>query len=170
MPWDPCSAWTKTPLFSMYPLCFVHDDSQTEKFLLYNPQSRLSERITSPPPLPRVIPLAPLHPHSGPPQSGHPAAFTSTSKAALGNFTFQGFVPPLSFEGGKNGNVPPPAGPSQQVVNPKMGPQLGTWRANFAVGARQVPSWRANFDLASKKLTSTQKTHILQHINKATQP
>ena len=145
----PCSAWTKTPLFSMYPLCFVHDDSQTENFLLYNPQSRLSERITSPhpfrvrsplppftrtlaprsldtrPPLlpPRklrfeishfralcrpsplkaakmamcphlrahpnrwsihsAIPLAPLHPHSGPPQSGHPAAFTSTSKAAL---------------------------------------------------------------------------------------
>ena len=25
----PCSAWTKTPLFSMYPLCFVHDDSRT---------------------------------------------------------------------------------------------------------------------------------------------
>ena len=44
------------------------------------------------------------------------------------------------------------------------------WRANFAVGARQVPSWRANFDLASKKLASTQKTHILQHINKPTQP
>ena len=43
-------------------------------------------------------------------------------------------------------------------------------RANFAVGARQVPSWRANFDLASKKLASTQKTHILQHNNKATQP
>ena len=43
-------------------------------------------------------------------------------------------------------------------------------RANFAVGARHVPSWRANFDLASKKLASTQKTHILQHINKATQP
>ena len=35
----PCSAWTKTPLFSMYPLCFVHDDSQTENFFLYNPQS-----------------------------------------------------------------------------------------------------------------------------------
>ena len=48
--------------------------------------------------------------------------------------------------------------------------QLGTWRANFPVGARQVPNWRANFDLASKKLASTQKTHILQHINKATQP
>ena len=45
-----------------------------------------------------------------------------------------------------------------------------SWRANYAVGARQVPSWRANFDLASKKLASTQKTHILQHINKATQP
>ena len=42
----PCSAWTKTPLFSLYPLCFVHDDSQTEKILLYNPLSRLSERIT----------------------------------------------------------------------------------------------------------------------------
>ena len=48
--------------------------------------------------------------------------------------------------------------------------QLLNWRANFAVGARQVPSWRANFDLASKKLASTQKTHILQHNNKATQP
>ena len=50
--------------------------------------------------------------------------------------------------------------------------RVGTpnWRANFAVGARQVPSWRANFGLASKKLASTQKTHILQHINKATQP
>ena len=45
-----------------------------------------------------------------------------------------------------------------------------SWCANYAVGARQVPSWRANFDLASKKLASTQKTHILQHINKATQP
>ena len=44
------------------------------------------------------------------------------------------------------------------------------WRANFAVGARQVPSWRANFDFASKELASTQKTHILQHINKTTQP
>ena len=52
----------------------------------------------------------------------------------------------------------------------KLARQLGTWRANFAVGARQVPSWRANFDLTSKKLASTQKTHILQHINKATQP
>ena len=32
-------------------------------------------------------------------------------------------------------------------------------------------SWRApKPDLASKKLASTQKTHILQHINKATQP
>ena len=48
--------------------------------------------------------------------------------------------------------------------------QLKSWRAKFAVGARQVPSWRANFDLASKKLALTQKTHILQHINKATQP
>ena len=55
--------------------------------------------------------------------------------------------------------------------------QLKSWRANLAVGAptmqlaraMQVPSWRANFDLASKKLASTQKTHILQHINKATQ-
>ena len=52
----------------------------------------------------------------------------------------------------------------------KLARQLGTWRANFAVGARQVPSWRANFDLASKKLASTQKTDILQHNNKATQP
>ena len=41
---------------------------------------------------------------------------------------------------------------------------------NFAVGARQVPSRRANFDLASKKVASTQKTHILHHNNKATQP
>ena len=56
MPWDPCSAWTKTPLFSM---CVK----------------------------------------------------------------FQGFVAPLSFEGGKNANVPPPAGPYQQVVNPQMGPK-----------------------------------------------
>ena len=48
--------------------------------------------------------------------------------------------------------------------------QLKSWRANFAVGARQVPSWRANFDLASKKMASTQKTHILQHNDKATQP
>ena len=52
----------------------------------------------------------------------------------------------------------------------KLACQLGTWRANFAVGARQVPSWRANFDLASEKLASTEKTHMLQHINKATQP
>ena len=52
----------------------------------------------------------------------------------------------------------------------KLAHQLGSWPANYAVGARQVPSWRANFDLASKKLASTQKTHILQHINKATQP
>ena len=43
-------------------------------------------------------------------------------------------------------------------------------RANTGVGARQLPSWRANFDLASKKLASTQKTHILHHNNKATQP
>ena len=56
----PCSAWTKTPLFSMYPLCFVHDDSQTEKFLLYNPQSRLSERITSPHPFRVRSPLPPF--------------------------------------------------------------------------------------------------------------
>ena len=48
--------------------------------------------------------------------------------------------------------------------------QLKSWRANFAVGAHQVPSWRANFDLPSKKLASTQKTHILHHNNKATQP
>ena len=48
--------------------------------------------------------------------------------------------------------------------------QLKSWRANLAVGARQMPSWRANFDLASKKLASTQKTHILHHNNKATQP
>ena len=48
--------------------------------------------------------------------------------------------------------------------------RVGSWRANYAVGARQVPSWRANFDLASKKLASTQKTHILHHNNKATQP
>ena len=62
--------------------------------------------------------------------------------------------------------------------------EWGSWRApkpdlaraNSRVGAptwqlaRQVPSWRANFDLASKKLASTQKPHILQHINKATQP
>ena len=53
--------------------------------------------------------------------------------------------------------------------------EWGSWRApkpelaraNSRVGA---PSWRANFDLASKKLASTQKPHILQHINKATQP
>ena len=56
----PCSAWTKTPLFSMYPLCFVHDDSQTENFLLYNPQSRLSERITSPRPFRVRSPLPPF--------------------------------------------------------------------------------------------------------------
>ena len=56
----PCSAWTKTPLFSMYPLCFVHDDSQTENFLLYNPQSRLSERITSPHPFRVRSPLPPF--------------------------------------------------------------------------------------------------------------
>ena len=52
----------------------------------------------------------------------------------------------------------------------KLARQLGSWRANYAVGARQEPSWRANFDLASKKLASTQKTHILHHNNKATQP
>ena len=52
----------------------------------------------------------------------------------------------------------------------KLGRQLGTWRATFVVGTRQVRSWRANFDLASKTLASTQKTHILKHINKATQP
>ena len=57
-----------------------------------------------------------------------------------------------------------------QLARAKTGLGAPTWRANFAVGARQVPSWRANFDLASKKLASTQKTHILQHINKATQP
>ena len=52
-----------------------------------------------------------------------------------------------------------------------------SWRANLAVGAptlelarAKLPSWRANFDLASKKLASTQKTHILHHNNKATQP
>ena len=55
--------------------------------------------------------------------------------------------------------------PTQELAR-----QLLTWRANFVVGARQVPSWRANFGLASKKLASTQKTHIWQHINKATQP
>ena len=49
-------------------------------------------------------------------------------------------------------------------------PKADLARANFALGARQVPSWRANFDLASKKSASSQKTHILQHINKATQP
>ena len=43
-------------------------------------------------------------------------------------------------------------------------------RAKTGLGTRQVPSWRTNFDLASKKLASTQKTHILQHNNKATQP
>ena len=52
----------------------------------------------------------------------------------------------------------------------KLARQLLSWSANFAVGARQVPSWRANFDLAPKKLPSTQKTHILHHNNKATQP
>ena len=55
--------------------------------------------------------------------------------------------------------------PTQELAR-----QLGSWRANYAVGARQVPNWRANFDLASKKLASTQKTHILHHNNKATQP
>ena len=45
--------------------------------------------------------------------------------------------------------------------------QLKSWRAKLA---RQLGSWRANFDLASKKLASTQKTHILHHNNKATQP
>ena len=56
--------------------------------------------------------------------------------------------------------------------------EWGTWRApkpelalaNSRVGARQLPSWRAYFDLASKKLASTQKTHMLHHNNKATQP
>ena len=51
--------------------------------------------------------------------------------------------------------------------------EWGTWRAptwRAKVGARQLPSWRANFDLASKKLASTQKTHILHHNNKASQP
>ena len=43
-------------------------------------------------------------------------------------------------------------------------------RAKTGVGARQLPSWRANFDLASKKLASAQKTRILHHNNKATQP
>ena len=43
-------------------------------------------------------------------------------------------------------------------------------RAKTGLGARQNRTWRANFDLASKKLASTQKTHILRHINKATQP
>ena len=43
-------------------------------------------------------------------------------------------------------------------------------RTKTGLGARQLKSWRANFYLASKKLASTQKTHILQHINKATQP
>ena len=43
-------------------------------------------------------------------------------------------------------------------------------RAKTGLGARQLKSLRANFDLASKKLASTQKTHILQHIHKATQP
>ena len=52
----------------------------------------------------------------------------------------------------------------------KLARQLGSWRANSRVGARQLPSWRANFDLASKKLASTQKTQILRHNNKATQP
>ena len=52
----------------------------------------------------------------------------------------------------------------------KLARQLLSWHANLALGARQVPSWRATFDLASKKLASTQKTHILQHNNKATQP
>ena len=53
-------------------------------------------------------------------------------------------------------------------------PKLDLARANSRVGA---PSWRAylavgapTWHLASKKLASTQKTHILQHINKATQP
>ena len=46
-------------------------------------------------------------------------------------------------------------------------PKPNLARANSRVG---VPSWRANFDLASKKLASTQKTHILHHNNKATQP
>ena len=55
--------------------------------------------------------------------------------------------------------------------------QLKSWRAKLA---RQLCSWRApsaklvaNFAwlyLASKKLASTQKTHILHHNNKATQP
>ena len=45
--------------------------------------------------------------------------------------------------------------------------QLKSWRAKLA---RQLGSWRANFDLASEKLASTQKTHILHHNNKATQP
>ena len=60
--------------------------------------------------------------------------------------------------------------PKPDLVRPNSRVGAPNWRANFAVGARQVPSWRANFDLASKKLASTQKTHVLQHINKATQP
>ena len=57
-----------------------------------------------------------------------------------------------------------------QLARTKTGvdaPQLKSWRAKLA---RQLGSWRANFDLAFKKLASTQKTHILHHNNKATQP
>ena len=62
-----------------------------------------------------------------------------------------------------------------RAPKPELARQVGapTWqlaRQLLAVGGRQLPSWRANFDLASKKLASTQKTHILHHNNKATQP
>ena len=52
--------------------------------------------------------------------------------------------------------------------------EWGTWRAPKPELARQVgaPTWQLarHFDLAFKKLASTQKTHILHHNNKATQP
>ena len=44
--------------------------------------------------------------------------------------------------------------------------EWGTWRAPKPELARA----NSRVDLASKKLASTQKTHILHHNNKATQP
>ena len=70
----------------------------------------------------------------------------------------------------KNGAVGARQNRTWRAPTQELARQLGSWRANFAVGARQVPGWRANFDLASKKMASTQKTQILHHNNKATQP
>ena len=104
----------------MYALCFVHDDSQTENFLLYNPQSGLSERITSPHPFRVRSPLPPFTGTLAPRSLDTRPPLLPPRKLRFEISHFRAlyvYVPPLSFEGGKNGNVPPPAGPSQQVVN-----------------------------------------------------